>query len=238
MSDVSIGRAIRAVRIRRGWRQVDVAVAAGVSQDLVSRLERGLLDGVTVRRLRAVISALDMELALIPRWRGAELDRLLGARHSVLHEEVGAWLAGIGGWQTAPEVTFAIYGERGVIDILAWHAASRSLLVIELKTEIGDVQELVGTMDRKLRLARQVARERGWDAATVSGWVIVAASRTNRRRVAAHATMLRSAYPADGRQMSAWIREPRGAIVALSAWERRSPYRRIAPTRRIRQSAA
>lgn len=35
-----------------------------------------------------------------------------------------------------PEVSFSIYGQRGVIDILAWHAATRSLLVIELKTEM------------------------------------------------------------------------------------------------------
>lgn len=219
MSDATIGRAIRAVRVRRGWRQVDVAQAAGVSQDLVSRLERGLIDGVTVRRLRAVVSALDIRLLMEARWQGAELDRLLGARHSALHEEVASWLAGIGGWQAAPEVSFAIYVERGVIDILAWHAATRSLLVIELKTELGDVQELVGTMDRKMRLARQIAWERGWEAATVSGWVVLAASRTNRRRVAAHATMLRAAWPADGRQLAAWIREPAGTLRALSAWE-------------------
>ncbi len=61
-----------------------------------------------------------------------------------------------------PEVSFAVYGERGVIDILAWHPGERALLVIELKTEIVDIQDLIGTVDRKRRLARVVARDRGW----------------------------------------------------------------------------
>ena len=55
---------------------------------------------------------------------------------------------------------------------------------LELKALIVDVQALVGDVDRKRRLAKQVARDRGWDAATVSSWVIVVRSATNQRRVA------------------------------------------------------
>ena len=58
-----------------------------------------------------------------------------------------------GGWLFAPEVSFSVYGERGVIDLLAFHPASGCLLVIELKTAIIDVNDLVGTMDRRCRLA-------------------------------------------------------------------------------------
>ena len=46
-----------------------------------------------------------------------------------------------------------------------WHEPTRSLLVIELKTELVDLQETVGTLDRKVRLATQIAHEQGWDAA-------------------------------------------------------------------------
>ncbi|MEA2632936.1 MAG: hypothetical protein QOE66_3155, partial [Chloroflexota bacterium] len=67
------------------------------------------------------------------------------------------------GWILAPEVSFAIYGERRVIDILAWHPGRRALLLIELKTELVDMNELLGTLDRKRRLARRIAQERGWD---------------------------------------------------------------------------
>jgi hypothetical protein len=59
----------------------------------------------------------------------------------------------------APDASFSIYGERGVVDIVAWHAASRSLLIIELKTLLVDPQELVATMDRRVRLGGQIACE-------------------------------------------------------------------------------
>ena len=37
------------------------------------------------------------------------------------------------GWQTRSEVSYSVYGERGSIDVLAWHAPSRTLLVVEVK---------------------------------------------------------------------------------------------------------
>ena len=121
-------------------------------------------------------------------------------------------------WVLRPEVSFAVYGERGVIDILAWHPACRALLVIELKTDIVDVNELIGGVDRKRRLAAGIARSLGWDAATVSVWVVVAAARTNRARIAAHAAVLRAAFPMDGRSIRSWLREPDRIVAALSMW--------------------
>ena len=107
-----------------------------------------------------------------------------------------------------------------MIDILAYHARRRMLLVIELKTDIADVNELVGIVDRKRRLAIQVATERGWAAkgADVSVWVVIADGSTNRRRIAAHRTMLRAAFPDDGRSIAGWLRDPRTPIRALSFW--------------------
>jgi hypothetical protein len=118
----------------------------------------------------------------------------------------------------APEVSFSVFGERGVIDILAFHVPTGSLLVIELKTAIVDVNELVGSVDRKRRLAVRIAAERGWHASTVSCWVIVSAGRTNQRRIEAHRTKLRTAFPEDGRAMRGWLRRPVGRVAALSIW--------------------
>jgi len=156
VNDAQVGRAFRAVRIRKGWRQEDVAREAGVSQQTVSRIERGLLDRLPPGTLRRVASALGIRVTIEARWDGAELDRLLGARHSAMHEEVARLLGGLPEWLTAPEVTFAVYGERGAIDILAWHAGTRTLLVIELKTELVDVQETLGTLDRSSKALESV----------------------------------------------------------------------------------
>lgn len=219
MSDLRLGAVIRTLRHRRRWRLVDLADRAGVSASFVSRLERGHVGSQSIDRIRAVASALDVRIDLVPRWRAGELDRLLSARHSQLHEEVARWFRGrYPAWQLAPEVTFAIYGQRGAIDILAWHPGRRALLVIELKTEIVDVNELLGRLDSKRRLAHEVARERGWNAVTTAAWLIVADSSTNRRRVAAHEQMLRSALPNSKPELRRWLSDPQDTIGALTFW--------------------
>jgi transcriptional regulator with XRE-family HTH domain len=223
MDDMRVGAALRAIRLRRRWRQDDVATRARVSRSLVSLVERGHLGATTLETLRRISAALDVRLDVIPRWRGGELDRLLNARHSELHESVASFFRGLDGWLLAPEVSFSIYGERGVIDILAWHQPTGSLLVIELKTTIIDVNDLVGGVDRKRRLARDLAATRGWKVTTVSSWVIVERGRTNQRRLRAHRSVLSAAFPADGRAVGPWLQDPRSPIAALSMWPSSSP---------------
>src|SRR5436190_6012771 len=218
MDDFRVGAAIRLVRQRRGWRQRDLEVRSGVSQSVISRMELGHLAERSLDDIRAVAAALDMRIDLVPRWRAGDLDRLLNAGHSALHEAVARTFRDkMPAWVLAPEVSFAIYGERGVIDILAWHPSRRALLVIELKTDLADINEVVGTFDRKRRLAPRIALERGWDPVTVSAWLIIIDTRTNRRRVGAHGTMLGGALPEDGRAMARWLRDPSGAIAGLSS---------------------
>jgi transcriptional regulator with XRE-family HTH domain len=132
MNDVQIGRAARALRHRLGWRQVDVADHIGIGHDVVSRAERGRLDGLSLRMLRRLFAAFDAELVVLVRWRGGELDRLLDRRHASLAEYVISRLERLG-WIVMPEVSFSEYGERGSIDLLAWHRDTRTILTIELK---------------------------------------------------------------------------------------------------------
>jgi transcriptional regulator with XRE-family HTH domain len=244
MDDQRFGSVVRAVRLRRGLRQADLATSARVSRELISKMERGHLEGATLGTIRAVAKALDVRVDLIARWRAGDLERLLNARHSELHELVARYLHQLPAWVAQPEVSFAVYGERGVIDILAWHPRRRALLVIELKTDIADVNELVGTVDRKGRLAVGIAIERGWvrprdPPPTVSIWVIVADGPTNRRRVSTHRAMLRAAFPIDGRSVAGWLQKPDRPIRALSFWrERGAGRRRGTPVRRVRVPSA
>ncbi len=233
------------MRTKRGWRQADLASTSGVSQSVVSRVEAGELGGVPLRTLRRIVAALGIRLTVEARWQGAELDRLLGSRHSAMHDRVARLFASLPEWTAVPEVTFSIYGERGAIDVLAWHEPTRTLLVIELKTEIVDVQETVGTLDRKVRLAAPIGAQRGWAAAVVSSWLLVAEGRTSRRRVGAHRAMLRAALPADGRSVAGWLAHPRGRIAALSFVRPVLPSTQVAGTgrglgqvRRVRRARA
>jgi transcriptional regulator with XRE-family HTH domain len=43
MDNVRLGNSYRALRLRRRWRQLDLAAAAGLSREKVSRIERGIL---------------------------------------------------------------------------------------------------------------------------------------------------------------------------------------------------
>jgi transcriptional regulator with XRE-family HTH domain len=215
MDDRQLGAAIRALRIRRRWRQIDLARKALVSREMVSRMERGGAALVPVGLVRRVVDALGARFDTTIRWQGGDLGRLLNTRHSAMHEAMARYLESVGSWIGEPEVSFSIYGERGVIDVLAWHATSRTLLVIELKTELVDLNETMGTLDRKRRLAHRLARDRGWDPVSTGVWLAIADSRTNRRALAAHATVLRSKYPTDGRGIRSWLRRPVGPVLAL-----------------------
>jgi transcriptional regulator with XRE-family HTH domain len=232
MDDMRIGRVFRAVRLRRGWTQAQLGARAGVSAPTISRVERGHIDRTPLDTLRCIGTALEIRVTLTPSWRGADVDRLLAAGHSAMHELLAANLERLPGWVFRPEVSFAVYGERGIIDILAWHEPTRSLLVIELKTEIADVNALVGGVDRKRRLAVVVAADLGWRPSSVSVWVVVRRSSTNDRRLANHQRMLRAAFPVDGKTMRSWLRRPSGAVAALStvdlgALDRAVPRRRV-----------
>jgi transcriptional regulator with XRE-family HTH domain len=116
-----VGGAFRAVRLRKGLRQSDVGRSARVHRSVVSLIERGHLEHLSFASFSAVAGALEIRLDVVPRWRGGDLDRLLNAGHSQMHELIGRMLDGLPDWTRAPEVSFAIYAERGLIDILAFH---------------------------------------------------------------------------------------------------------------------
>jgi transcriptional regulator with XRE-family HTH domain len=215
MDFVRIGRTVRAIRLRARLRQVDVAARARVSATVVSRIEHGRLDDVSIPALIRVAEALEIRLDLVARWRGGELDRILSAGHSAFGESVVALLAEHG-WEVRPEVSFSRYGERGIIDLLGWHASSSTVLVVELKTEIVDVGETLGTFDRKRRLAWRVATDLGWRPATVGAGLLITDTRTNRRRVVAHERIFRAALPDDTRAFRRWLSQPLQPLAALA----------------------
>jgi len=196
--------------------QLELSIAADVPRSIVQAIERERIDLVRVGDLRAVAAALDATVDVSLRWRGGDLPRLVNARHAAIHEVVAMRYRLLPEWLYEPEVSFSSYGERGVVDGLGWHAGTRTLLVHELKSELVDLSDLMGTADRKRRLAPEIVRERGWRPASVSTWVAVVDSRTNRRALARHEAALRSKFPADGHAVAAWLRHPVGRLDALS----------------------
>lgn len=217
MDLVRFGRGIRALRMRRKWRQVDLAAAADVSQTLVARIERGSGDTVPPRKLDRVAAALGARVDLRLNYNGEALDRFLDAAHAALVEVVARVLRAAG-WEVVVEATFWIRGERGSIDILAFHAATGIVLVIEVKSVVPDVQSMLAALDRKSRLAREIARDRGWAAVVVATVLVIGDDRTARRRVDAHAATFEQAFPARAVEVRRWILRPDAARPIRGLW--------------------
>ncbi len=210
MNDASVGRVIRLLRLQKRWRQRDLADRAGVSQGLISLMERGRLDLLSLRSIRAVLEPLDTRAWLDVRWRGGLVDRLLDEGHAALAGAIAGRLAGWG-WEVAPEVSYSVFGERGSIDVLAWHARSRALLIIEVKTELVSIEATLRKHDEKVRLGPKVAAERfGWRAVVVGGLVALPSDRTQRRRADRHEAVLGRALPVRGQAVRAWLQRPSG----------------------------
>jgi len=214
MDSIRIGRACRALRIRRRWRQQDLADAVGISRQLVAKVESGRFDDVQIGTLRSVIESLGASIDVGVRWRGEGLDRLLDAAHAGIIEEVINRLHDAG-WETIVEASYAILGERGSIDVLALHRSTATVLVTEVKSVVPDSQATIHAMDRKLRLAPEVARQRGWPCGRAGRLLVVGESTTARRRVELLDATYRSAFPVRGRLIAAWLRAPTGTISGL-----------------------
>ncbi len=180
-----------------------------LSRSAIARIERGQADRFTVRALRRVTAALDGRIDVRLLWHAEGLDRLLDERHAALVERMIGMLTELG-WTAVAEVSFAIRGERGSVDILAIHPATASLLVVEVKSVVPDVQAMLVALDRKGRLGREIARERGWFASSVTRLLVLPDDRTARRRVKAHATTFRTAMPARTIEVRRWLRRPAG----------------------------
>lgn len=207
MDLVRFGRGIRALRLRRRWRQLDLAATAGVSRALVARIEVGNAGAIPVQKLEKVANALGARTDLRLSWNGEALDRLLDAEHAGLVEAVASRLRLIG-WEVAAEVTFWIRGERGSVDLLAWHPISRIVLVIEVKSVVPDIQALLASLDRKARLAIEIARTRTWSPLAVGRLLVIGESRTSRRRVEALPATFAAEYPHRGVMVQRWLRTP------------------------------
>jgi hypothetical protein len=95
--------------------------------------------------------------------------------------------------------------------------------VIEVKSVVPDVQATLVTLDRKERLAPEIARTRGWDAAVVAKLLVVRNDRTSRRRIEVHAATFGNAFP---------DRSP-DPDVARRAGSPPTPARPVVPVKRI-----
>ncbi len=178
-----------------------------MARQVISRIERGQLANVQVRTLVRLSDALEASVDLTVRWQGEQLDRLMDAVHAHVVESAAATLRS-DGWLTRSEVSFNHFGDRGRVDLLAFHPIARIVVVAEAKSAIGDTQDTVGRLDVKTRLGPMLAEREGWgQPLRVVPALVVAESRTARRTLMRHEAAF-SRFDVRGRSALAWLRNP------------------------------
>lgn len=214
MDGTYVGRLARAVRVDRGLTQAQVGRLAGVSQRTVARVEHGDLHGVSLDAIERVTAGLGIRLRLEARWQGGDGDRLLDREHAAVVGMVVAELRRLG-WEVLLEYTFNHYSERGSVDVVGWHAPTGSLVIIEVKSRLHDLQDLLASLGRKIRIVPGRLRdERGWEPARVGRVVALPGTTSNRAVIDRHRAIFDTSFPARAGSLRRWLRGPSGDGVA------------------------
>jgi len=107
------------------------------------------------------------------------------------------------------EVSYSEFGERGSIDVFAGLPPRRAVVVLEVKSDIGSLEEMNRILDVKERLAPKLAvAQFGWRPEFVGRILVLPEDLTLRRLLHKHAQTMRTIYPATSREVRAWLRNP------------------------------
>lgn len=183
---ITAGRVLRLLRLRKNWRQSDVAAKAGISSSAIGRHENGLIGSLAVFDSHAAVFGLRVDVWVLGR--AGSLVRLGDEEHARIVEAVAAWFRDHG-FLVETEASFSEWGERGRIDLLAFQPVTGTLAIVEVKTQLLDLQDLFGSLNVKERLAATIAERRGWKAVRRVTVLAVANTAANRRLVRQHPSL-------------------------------------------------
>ncbi|HSL76502.1 MAG TPA: helix-turn-helix transcriptional regulator [Candidatus Limnocylindrales bacterium] len=175
-------RELRSGRLDRNLSGEAVAAAVGLSGAHYSRLERGLVRGITIEQMSALLAAVGLELAVrvYPAGepiRDAAHVALIGRFRKVLHRSLRA----------ITEVPFPAAGDKRAWDVVVAGVSWRH--AYEAETRPRDLQAL----ERRIALK---ARDGGVESVSL----LLLDSRHNRDFVRAHGDSLRQRFPVPGRR--------------------------------------
>ncbi len=232
MNFVPMGRLLRMLRLRRDWTQRAVAARGRVSAATVGRHENGRIGSIDALERHAAVFGLRVEVRLAGR--AGELARITDEEHAAIVEAVAATLRAAG-FVVEPEVSFNEWGERGRMDLLAYHPETGTLVIVEVKTQLLDLQDLFGNLDTKVRLAGAVAERLGWAVRRRVTLLVVADTSHNRQVVRRHPAqfgrfasrdLARVPLAEDGARLLSWMTHERASRPAWLAGRQRIRRRR------------
>lgn len=234
MYAIAVGRLLRMLRLRRDWRQSDVAEKAGILSSAVGRHESGVIGLLSLLEKHAAVFGLRVDVRVLGR--AGSLVRLGDEEHARIVETVAAWFREHG-FLTETEASFSEGGERGRIDLLAFDPLTGTLVIVEAKTQLLDLQDLFGSLNVKERLAATIAERRGWNVNRRVAVFAVASTAANRRVVREHPSLfadfdarrLTIAGLRLGNRLIHWVKADGGAGAWLAGRQRVSRPRHLPP---------
>ena len=102
------------------------------------------------------------------------------------------------------------------MDVLAWHEESRTLLIVEVKSRLTDLQAMFTSLARKLRVVPAlVLRDHGWRPRHVGRLIVMPGTTANRSVVANHAATFATMFPERMPAIRSWMRAPDRSLGGL-----------------------
>ena len=213
--DLKLAQLLRAIRRDAGVTQIELARLAGIPVGDVITIEAGAAGEVRLDRVRDAFAVLDARVGVTGWWHGARGDQLLDVAHAAIVETVAAVFVRRG-WRVRPEFSFAVFGERGSVDLFAAHERSKVVAVCEIKSAFGSLEETNRTLDMKVRLAPKLSKDAfGFHPDAVGRLLIVPDTSATRGLVRKHETTMDLIYPERSRAIRQWIRHPSGPLAGI-----------------------
>lgn len=200
-----IGTSIKDARESIGWPQRELARRLATNQSKIQRLESGFAQHLDARLASAAFGVLGIRMSLDNATAGLAQRR---EQRDFVHARCCGHVAHrlpASGWEVLQEVEIGSGRYRGWIDLLAFRAADRCLLCIEVKTELDDlgrIQRIMGWYERE---AWAAARRAGWRPAMVRSVLVVLMSAENDARIQANRSMLLGAFPGRPADLGPWV---------------------------------
>jgi transcriptional regulator with XRE-family HTH domain len=190
----TLGRAVRDTRLAVGWSQQALAERAGVSRQMVGRIEAGDVN-VTLDVAAALCDALGLRVEL-----AFDAPFLADRRRQQEPALRRALPTSTAGWRPLPGSS-GVRSRSRTVDPTAGSTCWRTirgpavLLVIEVKTEIEDLSRIERTLGWYERESWSLARRLGWQPRTVTSVLALLATDANERRLIDNRDAVLVAFP-------------------------------------------
>src|SRR4051794_17998734 len=192
---ISVGRTIGEARRTLGLSQKEIEHRTGIAQSAQSRFERGVSSSIDLAELEVLGRALGGRVRFV--FDAPFLVDRAGQR-DLVHARCIAHVAGhlrATGWSVLTEVEIAGSFGPGWIDILAFHAPTGTLLVIEVKTELHDLGRIQRTLAWYMSRGSVAASRYGWRARRTHGSLLVLATDAVDAALSANRQLASAAFP-------------------------------------------